>query len=66
MLAEMWDLYVDCSRSVVGHIYAMWRHICLGTYANNVDCMYASGHFHSIEFISGSYTDIVVSYLHMK
>ena len=41
-----------------------FRHICLGAYVNNVECMYdsASGHIIDfIDFILGIYTDIVVS-----
>ena len=45
------------------------KYICSGAYAINVQCMHASGHghiVHCIEFISVQYTDIVVSYPHMK
>ena len=45
------------------------RNISLVAYASNVECMYAGSHgciFHCIEFIAVRYTDIVVSYQHMK
>ena len=66
--AVMLGLYEDYS-SNVGNIHVQCgRYICSGAYASNVECMYASasGHiFDFSEFISGIYTDIVVSHVHM-
>ena len=45
------------------------RHINFGAYASKVKCMHTSAHGHIVdcsEFISGIYTDIVVSNLHMN
>ena len=45
----MWSLYVDLSKSAVGHIYTMWQ-----AHASNVEFMYTSAPddtFHCIEFI---------------
>ena len=45
------------------------RHICSGTYASNVKCMYTSPPVHIVhfnQFISGIYVNIVASYVHMK
>ena len=36
MCGVLWVLYVDYSRHAVGHICAMWRHICSEAYASNV------------------------------
>ena len=61
----MCSLYADYSS--VRHICAIWWHICSWTYANNIKCMYSSGHGHIVickEFIWGIYTNIVVSCTH--
>ena len=45
------------------------RHVCLGAYVNNVRCMFTSAGgdiVDCIEVIWGMYTDIVLSYVHMK
>ena len=66
MCAIMWSLYVDYSRSALGHNAQYVRNICSREYASNVKCMYTStpGHIvHCSEFISGIYTDIVVSHM---
>ena len=31
---------MDYIRGAVGHICAIWRHICSGAYASNVKCTY--------------------------
>ena len=64
----IWGLYVDYSRSAVGHMCDVVS-IFSWAYASNIECMYTSapGHFISCsEFIWGIYTYIVVCYLHMK
>ena len=57
-LAAQWKTCVQCA-----------RHICLGTSANNVKCMYTSAHGYTVdcsEFICGMYSDVVISYMHMN
>ena len=46
-----------------------WRHICSGTFSSNVKCMYTSVPGHTVDccdFISGIWTDIVISYVNMN
>ena len=70
MYAVIGGLNGDYNRSAEGHMYVpCGRHICSGPYASNEEYMYTSASGHSvecIEFIWGTYTDIVVSYLHKK
>ena len=59
----MWGLYVDYSRSAVGHIMQCGGHICSGANANNVKFMYTSAFGHVIDcsdFINDVY---IVTYL---
>ena len=68
----MQDLYADYSKvqSAVEDMYVQCdRHICLGAYTSNMECMYTSAYGHIVdcsEFISGIYTDIVFLNVHMK
>ena len=69
MCAVMRGLYVDYSIIAVEHINAMWQAYLLMAYASNVKCMYTSHPVNvidGIEFISGIFTDIVLSYVHIN
>ena len=58
----MYDLYVECSRIVMGHIYAMLQEYLLGAYASNVKCMHSNGHGHIVHCIELYEVDIQGSY----
>ena len=68
MCIVMWGLYVDYSRSAVGHICAMWwtylfRGLCQQCEMYVYQCSWSH---YCIEFIWDIYTNIVAWYLHMK
>ena len=56
MCTVIYSIYVDCSRSAVGHTCAIWQAYLLGAYSSNVKCMYTGAPGHIIDcsgFISG-------------
>ena len=68
-LCCMWGLYLDFSRSAVGHLCTMWQAYFSGAFASDVKCMYSSASGHTIdcsEFIWGICIHIVVLYQHKK
>ena len=69
MYAVMWGLYVAYIRDAVEHVSVICQVYFSRAYISNLKYMFTSAHgqiIYCIEFLWGSYTNVVVSYVHMK